>query len=92
VTKWRQDDGGLRAVEKGGKALDVYYFLGVIDILMTYSVRKKAEHTYKALRFPEVEKKNFFFFYYFFFFSVFCFFLSTPRLCSKIFRVCGSES
>jgi len=30
---------------------DEYYFVGIIDILMLYTVRKRAEHTYKMLRY-----------------------------------------
>jgi 1-phosphatidylinositol-4-phosphate 5-kinase len=47
------DDGGMRGVDADGTKLNEYYFVGVIDILMLYTIRKKAEHVYKSLRFAD---------------------------------------
>jgi len=45
------EDGGMRGINENGEAMNEYYFVGIIDILMLYSIRKKAEHTYKTIRF-----------------------------------------
>lgn len=54
VSIFQQDDGGMRAMDKDGKILEEFYFVGIIDILMLYSARKKAEHAYKALKYNKV--------------------------------------
>lgn len=48
---FKVDDGGMRAMDEFGQPLDEYYFVGIIDILMLYSLRKRAERTYKMVRF-----------------------------------------
>lgn len=55
VSIFQQDDGGMRAMDKDGKPLDEFYFIGIIDILMLYSTRKKAEHAYKAVKYNKDE-------------------------------------
>jgi len=55
VSIFQQDDGGMRAMDKDGKILEEFYFVGIIDILMLYSARKKAEHAYKALKYNKDE-------------------------------------
>jgi len=50
VSVFQPDDGGMRGVSESGK-LHEYYFVGIIDILMLYTLRKRAEHTYKTIRF-----------------------------------------
>ncbi|KAJ7650645.1 hypothetical protein FB45DRAFT_730139 [Roridomyces roridus] len=44
-----QDEGGLRATDEGNEGLDKIYYLGVIDILTPYSVKKQLEHFWKGL-------------------------------------------
>jgi 1-phosphatidylinositol-4-phosphate 5-kinase len=41
------DEGGLRGRAEDGSLLDEYYYIGIIDILMLYSMRKQIEHAYK---------------------------------------------
>jgi len=48
---FQTNDGGMRAVDDSGNLTGIYYYMGIIDILMLYSVRKKVEHTYKTLRY-----------------------------------------
>ncbi|KAM9972349.1 hypothetical protein ACTFIW_007408 [Dictyostelium discoideum] len=48
ISAFQQDEGGIKS--QGGDA-EEHYFLGIIDILMLYSLRKKVEHTYKTLKF-----------------------------------------
>lgn len=54
MNDFRKDDGGIQAMTSDGKKLNIYYYIGIIDILMVYSIRKKAEHAYKAARFKNV--------------------------------------
>jgi 1-phosphatidylinositol-4-phosphate 5-kinase len=54
VNDFRKDDGGIQAMTPDGKKLNIYYYIGIIDILMVYSLRKKAEHAYKSTRFKNV--------------------------------------
>lgn len=42
-------DGGLPSID-GSKI----YFIGIIDIFTYYSTRKKAEHFFKSLKYPEL--------------------------------------
>ncbi|EGC34645.1 hypothetical protein DICPUDRAFT_55653 [Dictyostelium purpureum] len=48
ISAFQQDEGGIKS--QGGDS-EEHYFLGIIDILMLYSLRKKVEHTYKTIRF-----------------------------------------
>lgn len=50
---FQSNDGGTKAIDEAGNPLGRYYYMGVIDILMLYSVRKKIEHTYKTLRYKK---------------------------------------
>ncbi|PRP75966.1 hypothetical protein PROFUN_01682 [Planoprotostelium fungivorum] len=45
-----RDDGGMT-----GYHSNVTYFIGIIDILMLYSIRKKMEHSYKSFRYSSDE-------------------------------------
>ena len=47
---WQCDHGGLRAHTPDGVPAPETYFLGVIDILQEYDLKKKLEHEYKAAR------------------------------------------
>jgi len=40
------DDGGMWSADG-----NLHYFIGIIDILMLYSLRKKLEHAYKSIRY-----------------------------------------
>lgn len=44
-----QDDGGLQATDEQNRPMGTIYYLGVIDILTPYSMKKKAEHMWKGL-------------------------------------------
>jgi len=47
---FQRDDGGMKAV-----GTDEYYYVGIIDILMLYTIRKQMEHAYKSLRYNKDE-------------------------------------
>eukprot|EP01111_Echinosteliopsis_oligospora_P017754 TRINITY_DN7812_c0_g2_i2.p1 TRINITY_DN7812_c0_g2~~TRINITY_DN7812_c0_g2_i2.p1 ORF type:complete len:313 (+),score=64.89 TRINITY_DN7812_c0_g2_i2:453-1391(+) len=44
-------DGGMLGIDEAGNATGEMYYLGVIDILMLYTLRKRVEHTYKVVRY-----------------------------------------
>lgn len=44
-----QDEGGLRATDEANDALDVIYYLGIIDILTPYNTVKQLEHFWRSL-------------------------------------------
>ena len=44
-----QDDGGLRATNELNQSLDNIYYLGIIDILTPYNMKKRLEHVWKGL-------------------------------------------
>ncbi|KAN0023065.1 hypothetical protein ACTFIU_009148 [Dictyostelium citrinum] len=48
ISAFQQDEGGIKSQ---GSDTEEHYFLGIIDILMLYSLRKKVEHTYKTIKF-----------------------------------------
>eukprot|EP00026_Physarum_polycephalum_P004548 Phypoly_transcript_04570.p1 GENE.Phypoly_transcript_04570~~Phypoly_transcript_04570.p1 ORF type:complete len:684 (+),score=95.55 Phypoly_transcript_04570:42-2054(+) len=48
---FQENDGGMKGFDEGGRPNGKYYYMGIIDILMLYSARKKFEHTYKTLRY-----------------------------------------
>ncbi|GAM23972.1 hypothetical protein SAMD00019534_071470 [Acytostelium subglobosum LB1] len=56
TSAFQQDEGGIKGVDEDGQANDEHYFMGIIDILMLYSLRKKLEHTYKTLKFGSGSK------------------------------------
>jgi len=41
----------MKGVDSNGKYNGECYFIGIIDILMLYTLRKRGEHAYKSLRF-----------------------------------------
>jgi len=55
ISVFQQDDGGMLGLTETGEPMDEHYFVGIIDILMLYTLRKKVEHTYKSLRFAKDE-------------------------------------
>jgi len=51
MSVFQSDDGGMRGEDLNGIPNGEHYFLGIIDILMLYTVRKQLEHLYKTLQF-----------------------------------------
>jgi 1-phosphatidylinositol-4-phosphate 5-kinase len=43
-----QDEGGLRATDEANHAMDIIYYLGVIDILTPYNTVKRLEHLWRG--------------------------------------------
>ncbi|KAI8390947.1 uncharacterized protein BYT42DRAFT_489440 [Radiomyces spectabilis] len=43
------DEGGLQATDEQNRPGPVLYFLGIIDILTPYDVKKKSEHFFKSM-------------------------------------------
>lgn len=53
---FQRDYGGLRGVHpETGKACDTIYFLGIIDILQAFNMKKKLESAYKGLKHDKKE-------------------------------------
>jgi len=46
---FEKEEGGIRGRTEDGTELDEYYYIGIIDILMLYTVRKQLEHAYKSV-------------------------------------------
>lgn len=44
------EDGGFRSSENDGRSGDELYFLGVIDILTPYTVKKRIEHVFRSIK------------------------------------------
>jgi len=55
-----QDEGGLRATSESNEDLDTIYYLGVIDILTPWTVKKRAENIWKGLSADKVCLLHFF--------------------------------
>jgi 1-phosphatidylinositol-4-phosphate 5-kinase len=53
---FQENDGGMKGVDENGAPNERFYYMGIIDILMLYSLRKKFEHTYKTLRYGREEE------------------------------------
>ncbi|GAM27709.1 hypothetical protein SAMD00019534_108850 [Acytostelium subglobosum LB1] len=49
ISIFEHDKGGMQGINEHGDPMDEYYFMGVIDILMLYSLRKQVEHAYKSI-------------------------------------------
>lgn len=43
------DDGGFQATDERNRAAPSLYFLGIIDILTPYDMKKKSEHFFKSI-------------------------------------------
>ncbi|KAI8641600.1 hypothetical protein BD408DRAFT_452085 [Parasitella parasitica] len=43
------DDGGFQATDENNRAAPSLYFLGIIDILTPYDLKKKSEHFFKSM-------------------------------------------
>lgn len=66
ITAFTQDQGGIQSTDDENNPWDEIYFMGIIDILQPYNLRKIAEHSFKSLRYDGVcinilFKKNFFY-------------------------------
>eukprot|EP01132_Coremiostelium_polycephalum_P011101 gene11101-13581_t len=46
---FKREMGGLAARTSSGEIYDKIYFIGIIDILTFYSIKKQIEHTYKSV-------------------------------------------
>jgi hypothetical protein len=53
---FQTNDGGMKGFDEHGLPNGKYYYMGIIDILMLYSIRKQVEHTYKTLRYGKAEE------------------------------------
>jgi len=51
ISAFQVEDGGMRGISEDIIDSKEYYYVGIIDILMLYTLRKRAEHTYKTIRF-----------------------------------------
>jgi hypothetical protein len=49
-----QNEGGYQATSNQETPLDEIYFLGIIDILTPYNLKKKLETFFKGLRYDKV--------------------------------------
>jgi 1-phosphatidylinositol-4-phosphate 5-kinase len=45
-----QDEGGYRATDEANHPMDTLYYLGIIDILTPYTVKKKIERIWKGMK------------------------------------------
>lgn len=43
------DDGGFQATDESNKPIASLYYMGIIDILTPYDIKKKSEHFFKSL-------------------------------------------
>lgn len=49
-----QNDGGYQSTSNQETPLEEIYFLGIIDILTPYNLKKEIEHFFKSLSYDEV--------------------------------------
>lgn len=56
VTVFTQDQGGIQSTDEEDQGTDYIYFLGIIDILQPFNMRKRAEHGFKSFRFDGVRR------------------------------------
>lgn len=59
VTVFTQDQGGIQSTDEEDQGTDYIYFLGIIDILQPFNMRKRAEHGFKSFRFDGVRRDLF---------------------------------
>lgn len=52
-----QDEGGLRATDETNEAMGTIYYLGIIDILTPWGVRKRGERWWKGMKDDIVSSK-----------------------------------
>lgn len=46
---FKSETGGFRSTDENNLPLDSIYYLGIIDILQPYNIRKKVEHAIKSI-------------------------------------------
>jgi len=49
-----QDQGGIQSTDEDDNPTDYIYFMGIIDILQPFNLRKRAEHSFKSFRYDGV--------------------------------------
>ena len=54
VTNFTRDQGGYQSTDQNNNPCNEIYFMGIIDILQPYNLRKIAEHSFKSLRYEGV--------------------------------------
>jgi hypothetical protein len=59
-----QDEGGFRATDEEDREIEKIYYLGVIDILTPWGVKKKIEGFWKGLRDERVSNRPLFLFFF----------------------------
>lgn len=50
LSVFRMDDGGFRSSNGKDEPMNLVYYMGIIDVLQPYNLRKKVEHALKSLR------------------------------------------
>jgi len=55
VTNFTRDQGGYQSTDQNNNPCNEIYFMGIIDILQPYNLRKIAEHSFKSLRYEGVK-------------------------------------
>jgi len=50
LSVFRADDGGFRSSDAKDQPMNLVYYMGIIDVLQPYNLRKKVEHALKSLR------------------------------------------
>eukprot|EP01102_Stenamoeba_stenopodia_P009426 TRINITY_DN2776_c0_g1_i1.p1 TRINITY_DN2776_c0_g1~~TRINITY_DN2776_c0_g1_i1.p1 ORF type:complete len:698 (+),score=192.80 TRINITY_DN2776_c0_g1_i1:263-2356(+) len=55
TTVFTQDAGGYGATDEHNQPVGEVYFMGIIDILQPYNMKKRLEHTFKSISQPETE-------------------------------------
>lgn len=46
---FKTESGAFRSQDENGTPLDTIYYMGIIDILQPYNMRKKVEHAFKSI-------------------------------------------
>ena len=54
LCKFTAECGGLYGVQKNGKLSNEIYFMGIIDILQQYTLKKQLEHFGKSIKYDKV--------------------------------------
>lgn len=55
LTIFTQDAGGFGATDEQNQPVAEIYFMGIIDILQPYNLKKRLEHSFKSISHPETE-------------------------------------
>jgi len=51
---FQQDEGGFASTNNNNEETNELYFMGIIDILQPYDLRKRLEHSIKSVRYDRV--------------------------------------